>query len=43
MLMSQFCSDKPINLQSDDEYLFSHEYEKTIPQSYIKILRNQLL
>ena len=35
--------DKPINLQSDDEYLFSHEYEKTIPQSYIRILRNPIV
>ncbi len=31
---------KPLNLIDSDNYLFSHEYEKTIPPSYIRILRN---
>jgi len=31
---------KPVNLIDSDNYLFSHEYKKTIPASYIRILRN---
>ncbi|MAL65514.1 MAG: hypothetical protein CMF94_05370 [Candidatus Marinimicrobia bacterium] len=35
--------DKPKNLSVNDEYLFSHEYQKVIPQSYIRILRNPIV
>ena len=31
---------KPVNLVAEDDYLFSHEYQKYINQSKIKTLRN---
>lgn len=31
---------KPVNLKINDDYLFSHEYEKTIPKSNVKHFKN---
>lgn len=31
---------KPINLEIDEEHLFSHEYEKIIPKSRVKLFKN---
>lgn len=31
---------KPVNIKFDEDYLFSHEYEKTIPKSSVKYFKN---
>ncbi len=35
--------EKPENLEESDDNLFSHEYKKKIPSSYIRILKNSLI
>lgn len=31
---------KPVNLKFDEDYLFSHEYKKTIPKSRVRLSKN---
>ena len=34
---------KPINYDEKDKYLFSHEFKKDLPESYIRILKNPIV